>query len=443
MWRVIVSAKVLVGLIAAATLYAPFDVFQFHRSFGDWRPGGHIALTGGLSTWDIAGYLRLSESGYEAGSASCAFYPLWPAAIHVAATVAAGRPVLGGMLLTNGLSLVGLWLLYRMLEHRCGPGTGRDPVILMLAFPGALFFSFPYSESLYLVVLMVFFWGLEMERWAWTAVAGFLLPLARPVGVFVLLPLAWYLYERRKWPGTCCAPSVLPQSISLWWERFLEALRRSPVPLSQRFQGTQGTRLNMPSAHRGAAYREGAAQQVAEPGRQCCRRSCAQSSLKPWLLLICPLAGYGTYLGLMYAWTGNALEGFDAQRGYPNSPSVGNVFRVKAYTTALLNARTLDGMVDSALDRVLFVLFLLSLPLIWRLNKTWFFYALPAGLVPALTSWFISYRRYILIVFPVFVVLAQLLAKTGNRFVFWYYVALLAVLQAWAVMQFVNFGWAG
>ena len=163
----------------------------------------------------------------------------------------------------------------------------------------------------------------------------------------------------------------------------------------------------------------------------------------PWLLLLCPLVGYAAYFGLMHVWTGNAFEGFVAQKSYPNSPSIRNAFDVPHFTDALLNVHSLGGMMDGALDRVFFVLFLVLLPMIWRLDRVWFVYALPAGLVPALTSWFMSYRRYFMMLFPAFVVLALLLAKSKNRWLFWYYVVLLAAVQAWAVSQFINFKWAG
>lgn len=264
-------------------------------------------------------------------------------------------------------------------QHDDGPGVGRDSLILMLAFPGALFFSFPYSESFYFVLVMAFFWGLELRQPALTGLAGFLLPLARPVGVFVLLPLAWRLYEERG--------------------------RQNQLQPSE------------------------------------CKPT--NRSLMAWLLLACPLLGYAAYFGLMRLWTGNALEGFDAQRSYPNSPSIQNLFNYAGFFRALSNVQTLGGMMHSMLDRFFFVLFLALLPLIYRLDKTWFFYVLPAGLVPALSSWFMSYRRYIVVLFPLFVVLAQLLARTRQRWIFWYYVALLALLQVWAVRQFVSFDWAG
>jgi hypothetical protein len=272
------------------------------------------------------------------------------------------------------LSVLGLWMFFRLLQRRWGREISRDALILLLAFPGALFFSFPYTESLYFAVVMLFFRGLELERWAWVAVAGLLLPLTRPTGIFILLPLAWFCFQRRR--------------------------RESPQPIL------------------------------------------AKRNII-WCLVLCPLLGYAAYFGLMHAWTGNPFEGFAAQKAYPNSPSIKNMFNVAGFWHAFTNIDSLDRMMDGVLDRAFFVLVLALLPLVYRLDKTWFWYTLPAGVVPALTSWFMSYRRYIIVLFPIFVVLAQLLAKTKSRWLFWYYVVLLGALQAWAVVRFVNFKWAG
>ncbi|HXT41965.1 MAG TPA: hypothetical protein VN887_18290 [Candidatus Angelobacter sp.] len=406
-WRVLLWAKGVLALVVVFSLCFGFNWFQFGSAFAHWPPDGQPTLASRFSTWDVAHYLRLSQDGYQAGNHSCAFYPLWPGMIHAAAALTVGRPLLASLVLTTVLSVIGLGLFYRLVERHYPPEVARDSLILMLAFPGALFFSFPYTEALYLVLLMVFFWGLELERWSWTAVAGLLLPLARPVGIFMIAPLTWYFFERTDWA-----------------RGFLRAKGR---------EGGTATSTNA----------AGSDAQPPGPARLAAGRTGSARWLVPVMLLLCPLLGYAAYFGVMYAWTGNPFEGFVAQKAYPNSPSIANMFDFPAFWSAFTNVGSLDGMMDSALDRGFFVLFLALLPLIYRLNKTWFWYTLPTGLVPALTSYFMSYRRYIMVCFPVFIVLAMLLGKTKSRWVFWYYVVILAVLQGWAVKQFVNFNWAG
>ena len=72
-------------------------------------------------------------------------------------------------------------------------------------------------------------------------------------------------------------------------------------------------------------------------------------------------------------------------------------------------------MMDGLLDRAFLVLVRLTLPVVWRLNRVWFWYVLRAGLVRPLTRWFMSHRRYVGVLFPVFLVLAQWLGRARNR----------------------------
>jgi hypothetical protein len=346
------------------SLLAEFNLDQFKGVFARWPPSGEPVLSSRLASWDVAHYLQLSESGYEPGSHSCAFYPLWPAMIQAVTPLTFGEPMAAALLLCNLLSVAALWLFYDYARNIVGESTSRDALILLLVFPGALFFSVPYTESAYFLLVMGFFRALTHGSIFWIAVLTFLLPFTRAVGVFIVFPLVWHLFEQRR-------------------------------------------------------------------------------AFRYWLLLASPVIGYAGYFGLMYAWTGNLFEGFEAQKSYPYSPSISNMFHLARFTEVFLNVRTLDGMMDGLLDRALFVLVLLLLPLIYRLDKTWFWYVLPAGVVPAMTSYFMSYRRYIMVLFPVFIVLAQLLARSPKRWLFWYYAIALAVLQAWAIKQFVSFNWAG
>jgi len=351
----------MIVAVLVATLFT-FDVQHFWGAYAHWSTPDSIASR--LATWDSAHYLHLSQDGYRAGSKSCAFYPLWPGVIGVASWLTLGHPLVAALLLANGLSLGVFVLFYRLVQQQYGATTANDTLILLLAFPGALFFSFPYTESFYLFMVLVFFLELERGRYLWPGIIGFLMPLTKAIGVFIVLPLAWHLYERK-------------------------------------------------------------------------------AARKYWLLLLLPLLGYAAYFGTMGFSTGNPFEGFLAQKEYPNSPSIRNMFDLAGMSDALLDMHSMGGMMDAFLDRFLFFVFLGLLPWVYRLNKTWFLFAFAAGLVPALTSWFMSYRRYFMVCFPLFIVMAQLLQRPKSRIVFWYYVLILAGLQFWAITRFVNFNWAG
>jgi len=358
------SKALLIAAVLLGVWFEEFNVRQFLSAYAHWPHSEVPTLSSRLATWDSAHYLILSEQGYYRGSHSCAFFPLWPALMCLASGISFGHPVIASMVLANLLSLAAFWWFWKIVQPTYGAKVSQDALILLLACPGSLFFSFSYTESLFLLLVLVFFWYLRREEYGWPVAVAFLMPLTKAIGVFMVLPLAWHLYERKK-------------------------------------------------------------------------------PMKYWLLLAVPLLGYASYFGIMHAFTGNAFEGFEAQKAYPYSPSIKNMFNLGGFFSVLIKVGSLDGMMDSVLDRLFFILFLALLPAVWRLNRTWFWFTLAAGMVPAMTSWFMSYRRYAVVCFPLFIVLAQIHQKPERRWLFWYYVFLLAGVQAWAVTRFVNFYWAG
>lgn len=148
-------------------------------------------------TWDTEHYLTIAEQGYEGGAARCAFYPLWPALIRVSAWLLGGNTVLAAYLLANFLSVGGIMLFHRFVEHKHGTLVAHRASLLLLLFPGSLFFFFPYSESLFLFLLMLLLTSLNTQRtWA-VALAAFLLPMTRAIGIFIIPYLIWENYRKR------------------------------------------------------------------------------------------------------------------------------------------------------------------------------------------------------------------------------------------------------
>src|SRR5690606_35297815 len=108
---------------------------------------------------------------------------------------------------------------------------------------------------------------------------------------------------------------------------------------------------------------------------------------KNYLAYYGPILGYAAYFGVMRSTTGNALEGFEAQQFYPNQPSIAHLFDLPAFLTHLFMPLRLHGMLDSMIDRGVFLLLLASLYPMWKLNKIYFVYACFIGLIPAASSW--------------------------------------------------------
>lgn len=198
-WRLLL---LLLPALFAVLRIAPFAAGNYFANFhGALEKAPTFATR--WATWDAQHYLFIAEHGYLAGHVSGAFWPLWPLVIRLAAH-ATGAPALGvALALANLLATaaaIGLWHLIRARIAEGDSRTASWTVAFWLAFPSAFFLALPYSEALFLALAIALFLALDRRRYGWAALAAFALPLARPVGVFILLPLACHARRELRRP---------------------------------------------------------------------------------------------------------------------------------------------------------------------------------------------------------------------------------------------------
>lgn len=127
-----------------------------------------------------------------------------------------------------------------------------------------------------------------------------------------------------------------------------------------------------------------------------------------WIIFVFPY-GVAAYFLCMYLSTGSLSAGFEAQKHFISGNSILNMFNI--YDWFLRNFVDIKlqfhGFTDSIIDRVFFGFYLLMLYFIYRkTDLTLTCYSLVIGMIPALSGSFMSYSRYTLIVFPIFIALA-------------------------------------
>ncbi len=316
--------------------FGPFNAGSFAANF-HWPPGAAPSWSALFKTWDAQHFLYLSRYGYQPRGLSNNFYPLWPWLIRAGTFLCAGRALAAGLVLSNLFSLAAIVLFYGYIREARDEKTAAYAVLCLLAYPGAFFLSLPYSESVFFLLVMTFFWGLRRERPGLAGLCAFLLPLSRPQGILVAVPFWYWLCSRKR--------TKLPD-LGFW---------------------------------------------------------------------LCPLAGAAVYLLFMQYAAGDAFEGFKAYNDlFPGARSVARLWDLPGFIAAFFNVTAWHGTSGSLMERLWFVLFAGCLPALWKRDRLLFLYALPMGLVPAVTLSFISYTRHLLLVFPVFIVLAEHLNRRGN-----------------------------
>jgi Gpi18-like mannosyltransferase len=161
-------------------------------------------------SWDVRYYVEVVRNGYRPGSPTANFHPLYPWISALLAVVI--REPLVSLLLVS--SIAGLLLtigFYRLARLDCNEQQAWHATALLLCWPASVALFLPYTEALFLLLSVYCLFAARHQRF-WLAVfCGALATLTRQQGLFLVLPLAWEIWEAsgRRWSTT------LRQSISL------------------------------------------------------------------------------------------------------------------------------------------------------------------------------------------------------------------------------------
>ena len=373
-------AVVLWKLGTFATAYVAWALLPFNQQLyaANYRYGDRVptSFAASFNTWDSQHYIKLAEQGYESGSLSNAFGPLYPLLIR-ATNVIIGDSIVSGLLIANLASAAALFLLYRLVAKRWNRETAFAALLLAMAFPTAFFLNMIYTESLFLLLILLVFYGLYERRLWVAAIAAFLLPLLRVPGLVALVPMVWVLGG--------------------------DALRLSFDGVRPRFQGVRW-------------HRE-------------------------LLFVLAPVAGFGAYLVYMHLALGNAFVAMDTEKLFISDRGLHNLLRPDHLVTDFFRSSySVHDYLDSAIDRIFFAVFLLSLPLVYfRVDKPMFLFCAVIGLQPFLGS-FMSYTRLVLVAFPLYIAYAATFAAWRPQLTYAVAYPLLLVQSVFLALH-VNGNW--
>jgi hypothetical protein len=299
-----------------------------------------------------------------------------------------GKPVLVITALSNILSTVALILLSRVVALRFSPTTAIRSVALLCASPGALFFQVGYSESLFLFLLVLLYYGLTTRKLAPSVAASLLLPLTRGVGLFMTIPLGIELaLVFRNWNRKGHKPTSVFTLFRLIWQ--------------------------------------------------------AESHFRLLLLsLVSIVVGWAIYLALMLYLTGNAFEGFEAQK-YWGRHSIVHLVDVVRFVREFSEPLYWHEFAGSFLDRVMFVVALIGCVGVWASDRLLLPWVYSLAVLPAMSGMFTSYTRFVAVAFPIYLGLAILSSGRAGKVIAVVCGLAMFACQTILVWRFVNFRWAG
>ena len=153
------------------------------------------------SRYDVKNYAGIASAGYQTGPliTRAAFFPLQPLLAAAFAPLAAGNTFISAMVVSNIAfigALLGIGALARLDQD---DGSAVRAMLLLALYPMAFFTFAGYSESIYLLCAILTLIAVR-RGWAMRAgVVGLLATLARQMGLFLMLPIAFGSLSRAQW----------------------------------------------------------------------------------------------------------------------------------------------------------------------------------------------------------------------------------------------------
>jgi Gpi18-like mannosyltransferase len=105
--------------------------------------------------------------------------------------------VIGGLIISSLAGLVLMIVLYQLALEEWGVEVAKRAVLYLLVFPTAFFLWAIYPESLFLCLVVLSFYAMRHNHWWVAALFGLLACLTRPNGIFLFLPFCFEYLRQR------------------------------------------------------------------------------------------------------------------------------------------------------------------------------------------------------------------------------------------------------
>ncbi len=144
--------------------------------------------------WDTINFRAIAVHGYTV-SWLTAFFPLYPL-LERGLTYLTHDTLIAGLIISNLCGLGMLMVLYRLVCEDFNAEYACRTVLYLSVFPTAFFFAAAYSESLFLLLALLSFYHVRRSHWWLAGLFGLLAALTRVSGLLLLLPFC-YDYARQ------------------------------------------------------------------------------------------------------------------------------------------------------------------------------------------------------------------------------------------------------
>jgi hypothetical protein len=200
-WKLSPEIQYIVGLFVSTrvvlTLIGWVSYASLPLGYGkqiSWSPYPWLDFWG---VWDSRWYMDIAQNGYSTlaklpefpEQTNFPFFPLYPVLMRLLGNALGGHYFVAGLLISNGCLLLSGYVLYRLVDKQWGQKIALRSLKYLFLFPVSFILSGVFTESLYLLLSLLCFYGAKRRNWWLAGVCGALLSATRSLGVLIALPL--------------------------------------------------------------------------------------------------------------------------------------------------------------------------------------------------------------------------------------------------------------
>lgn len=137
-----------------------------------------------FSIWDATHYIELARDGYPIvgdGAVRIAFYPFYPMVVRAFSVLTLGDTFWSAMLVSNLAYMVSCVLFDRLTRMEGERNLWQT--LFFICVPFSFFFALPFSEGLFVAIVLGICYLLRRGKYGWAGVLGMLAALTKNQGV--------------------------------------------------------------------------------------------------------------------------------------------------------------------------------------------------------------------------------------------------------------------
>ncbi|MEK7166703.1 MAG: mannosyltransferase family protein [Patescibacteria group bacterium] len=184
----------------------------------------------GWANFDGVHYLTIAKFGYKAQFTQV-YFPLFPLLLRgLGRLFADDYLILSGLFVSFVCFIGAIYVFQRLLDIDYGYNVNKFRILLMqLVFPTSFFFAALYTESLFLLLVMLSFLLARKKKWWLCAAVGSLATFTRITGIFLLPALLWEFFQDHKSKNQENSKNIKNSAPSSLIIKGFQPLIRSPI----------------------------------------------------------------------------------------------------------------------------------------------------------------------------------------------------------------------